>query len=259
MSLMKDNSIKSEAERPPAASQSPARKSVLILAGIIGLGAVALVVIASKHPKSGEQGHSPDAVVVVGNKTVETPQAQPIESSPSPVVTAPAIPAEAEPDRAAIARELIKSLSELRPGEITPEKAAKWNRDLEQLVEQGTAVVPPLQEFFESHADVRFDSGPGTNLLAEPSLRIAFLEVLFNVPAPENVYLQEEVLRTTSDPAEVALLARQLEAQEPGKYHDLIVSTARASLAQARSGLWPGRDANALIKVLRQNGDTTAK
>jgi len=42
---------------------------------------------------------------------------------------------------------------------------------------------------------VRFDSGPGTNLLQEPTLRIAFIEVLFNIPSPDNVDLQEQLLQ----------------------------------------------------------------
>lgn len=82
--------------------------------------------------------------------------------------------------------------------------------------------------------------------------------MLFNIPAPDNVSLQEEVLRTTYDPDEVALLARQLEAQEPGKYRDLIVSTARVSLAQIKGGLWPGRDPVPLLRILKQFGDGSA-
>jgi len=224
------------------------------------LAAVALVVVASlRHTKSKAQ---PDAIAVADNSVSETPVAQPIaEPSLPPVAPTPAATAVPEPDPTAKARELIKSLSEvnLDPGQLTPEKAAQWQRDLEQLVEQGTAAVQPLREFFESRAEVRFDSGPGTNLLQEPSLRIAFLEVLFNIPAPDNVDLQEEVLRVTNDPAEVALLARQLEAQEPGKDRDLIISTAKISLAQARAGMWPGRDPNALVKILKQFGEESVR
>jgi len=138
----------------------------------------------------------------------------------------------------------------MQPGGVTPETAAKWHHDLEALIEQGTAAVPPLREFFQSRADVRFDSGPGTNLLQEPTLRIAFIEVLFNIPAPENVDLQAQLLRDTKDPDEVALLSRQLESQEPGKYSDLIVWAAQTSLRQVRAGQWPGRKTDALLKVL---------
>jgi len=143
----------------------------------------------------------------------------------------------------------------MQSGDITPEKVEKWHRNLEELIEQGTGAVPPLQEFFQSHTDVRFDSGPGTNLLEEPSLRIAFMKVLFNIPSPDNVNLQEQVLRTTTDPDEVALLARQLELQDPGTYRDLIVLTARVSLEQAKTGQWPGRDTGPLVKSLSHYGE----
>ena len=45
------------------------------------------------------------------------------------------------------------------------------------------------EEFFATNHDVRFDSNPGTNLLEEPSLRIALIKVLFDLPAPENLKL----------------------------------------------------------------------
>ena len=147
----------------------------------------------------------------------------------------------------------------MQPGGVTAETAAKWHRDLEALVEQGTAAVPPLREFFQSRADVRFDSGPGTNLLQEPTLRIAFIEVLFNIPAPENVDVEEQLLRDTRDPDEVALLARQLESQEPGKYKDLIVWAAQTSLEQTLAGQWPGRKTDALQKILSQYERLSAK
>jgi len=254
---MNNNPTSFEPEKQPAASPGPVRKSVLILTAIIALGAVALIVVASKHAKPGE--HTSDGAGVENKPVSELPDTKPVaESVASPTAPTTAATPLPDPDRALIARQLIKSLSEinLQPGELTPEKADKWKQDLEQLIEQGSATVPPLREFFQSHADMRFDSGSGTNLLGEPSLRIAFMKVLFDVPTPDNVDLQEEVLRTTTDPAEVALLARQMEAQEPGKYRDLIISTAQESLTQAKSGRWPGQNTGPLIKILKQYGET---
>lgn len=97
---------------------------------------------------------------------------------------------------------MVNSLSEisLQAGELTAEKAAEWHRNLEKLLGQGRAAVPVLQEFFQKNQDVRFDSTRGTNLLGEPVLRIAFIKVLFDIPAPENVDLQERVLQATIDP-----------------------------------------------------------
>jgi hypothetical protein len=257
MALMKNNPASSGPERRPVPPQGPARKSVLIPVGLIGLGALALLVFASRHSKTEPP---PAAGNAVRSKPVsEAPAAPPIAERP-PSIPLPGPAGDSPPDRDAMARQLVKSLSEmdLRPGQLTPEKTDKWNRELEQLMQQGTAAVPPLQEFFESHADVRFEPG-STNVLGEPSLRIAFLHVLFNVPTPDNVTLQEEVLRSTTDPEEVAVLASQLEAQEPGKYRDLIASTAQASLNQAKAGAWPGRNTAPLFKIVAQYANTHPK
>jgi hypothetical protein len=177
-----------------------------------------------------------------------------VEVPPQPVSPAIAIPSEAE--RAVRARQLVKSLSEVnhQPGALTPEKAEEWRRNLTELVGQGTPAVPALQEFFQGNTDVRFDSGSGTNLLGEPTLRIAFLKVLFDIPAPENVYLQDQVLRNTADPDEIVLLARQLDQQEPGKYRQVIVDAAKAALAKAQRGELPGRDTSPLVKVVEEYG-----
>jgi hypothetical protein len=114
-----------------------------------------------------------------------------------------------------------------------------------------------LQEFFQRDEDVTLVQTP--TCWGSPTLRIAFLKVLFNIPAPENVELQEQVLRTTTDPDEIALLARQLRLQEPGKHRELIIETARAALARARNGQLPGRDTSALVEVLEYYGVPVVK
>jgi hypothetical protein len=251
---MNNTPISPSPERPPLAGQRAVRKSVLLLSAAAGLVAIAVVFVASKHRIVDQ----PPAISPAQNNPVPgtreaTPAAQ--ESIPSASrLSVETIPTNA--DRAAVARELVKRLSEveMQPGGVTPESAAKWQRDLESLIEQGTAAVPPLQQFFQSRVDVRFDSGPGTNLLHESTLRMALIEVLLNVPSPDNVDLQEQLLHDTTDPDEVALLARQLEAQDPGKYRDLIVWAAQTSLQQARNGQWQGRKTEPLLKVLNKYG-----
>jgi hypothetical protein len=246
--------INSGPEGQPVAGQQRARKSVLFLSAIAGLVAIAVALVVSKH-RNVEQRAIPSTQ---NNQAPETSEPTPAGQPPIPPVAQSPIetPAPANPDRAVVARELVKRLSEveMQPGGVTPESAAKWHRDLESLVEQGTAAVPPLQQFFQSRVDVRFDSGSGTNLLQEPTLRMAFIEVLFNIPTPENVDLQEQLLHDTTDPDEVALLARQLEMQDPGKYRDVIVWAAQTSLQQARNGQWPGRKTDSLLRVLNKYG-----
>lgn len=246
---------RSEPETRLGPSPAPARKSVLILTAIIGLGAIVLVLIAAKHSKvDGQRSKLTEGKPLPASSDAAGNAA--FQWAPAPLAPSTETEAPSEPDRVVVARQLVKSLSEVnaQPGQLTPKKAGEWKHELEQLVEQGTAAVPPLQEFFQTHADIRFDSGSVSNLLEEPTLRIAFIEVLFNVPSPDNVNLQEQILRNTTDPDEVALLARQLELQEPGKYRDLIVLTARVALDQARTGQWPGRDAGPLVKILDQYG-----
>jgi hypothetical protein len=148
------------------------------------------------------------------------------------------------------AKELVKTLTEVRPGALTPAAAGAWQRNLTKLLGLGTAAVPALTEFFNKHEDVRFDAGPGPNLLGESSLRIAFLKVLFDIPGPANVELQARVLKTATDPAEIALIARQLEQQEPGKHEGMIIEAAREALEIARNGELPGRDTRPLVELL---------
>jgi hypothetical protein len=81
-------------------------------------------------------------------------------------------------------------------------------------------------------------------------LRIAFLKVLFDIPGPANVELQARVLKTATDPAEIALIARQLEQQEPGKHEGMIIEAAREALEIARNGELPGRDTRPLVELL---------
>lgn len=156
---------------------------------------------------------------------------------------------------------MVKSLAEIdaRPGALTPERAAAWQRDLLELLNHGKDAVPALAEFFQKNQDVRFDSEPDANLLGEPTLRIALIKSLFDIPAPDNVQLQEQVLRTTADPAEIALLARQLEMQEPGKHRDAIMTAATAALGAARTGNAPARDTSLMIKLLKEFDDPDAK
>jgi hypothetical protein len=253
---MNEGQTRSKPETPLAPAPGPARKSVLILTAVIGLGAIGLVLIASRHRKADTGSNVTEGKSIPASSDASNAAPQ---SAPAPVAAAAETAAPPEPDRAVVARQLVKSLSEInvQPGQLTPEKAGEWKHNLEQLVEQGTAAVPPLQDFFQTHADVRF--GSVSNLLEEPTLRIAFIEVLFNIPSPDNVNLQEQILRNTTDPDEVALLARQLELQEPGTYRDLIVLTARVALDQARTGQWPGRDAGPLVKILAKYGADGAK
>jgi len=187
---------------------------------------------------------------VVPDRALAASNAVPASSQPAPLPAAARTKAE----------HLIEILGaiNLKSG-ITPEQAELWHHHLEELVEQGAAAIPALQQYFQSNQDVRFDSSPAANLLGEPTLRIALLKVMSDLPGPENVNLQVKILQTTSDPDEIALLARQLDAQEPNTYRPEIIAAAKAALEKSKNGELPGRDVSPLVKILEQYNATAAK
>jgi hypothetical protein len=252
--MNRNNLAASETERRSATLRASVRRPFLILVALVGLSAIGVMVLVSIHRPL-------DAKVRTTNpgsqiEPISKPSALALTSSDG-VLSKPVVPnfersASSEPTDKSL--QLVRALTEvsLQPGELTTEKADQWKQTLEQLIEQGKAAVPALEEFFQSNGDVRLDSIPGGNLLDEPTLRIAFLKVLFDLPTPDNVELQERVLRTTKDPAEITLLARQLELQEPGEYRETIIQAASAVLAQ--NGQLPDRDAAPIIKLLADYG-----
>ena len=256
---MTDSELEGQSGPPPR----PARKWVLILILTVGLCVVAWLVLA--WPRGGvNSAHSP--VVTPAEEGPSTGSSRPngvasdrVQNNssldrvpPRPLPLTAAMPTGPEPS--ADARQLIKSLSEidLQQGELSPETAEGWHRNLEELLQLGTEAIPALQEFLQKNEDVRFDSGSGTNLLGEPSLRIAVLKLLMDLPGPENLELQEQALRTSKDPDEIVLLATQLDMQEPEKYTQVIVDSVIAALDREQSGKSPERDVSPLIKILKK-------
>jgi len=253
------NPADSQPEARPASSSEPVRRSFLIVIGLVGLAVISIALVVSTHRRLNSKVHSTSSAPDAGFVANSAAPAGDIALGRVPSKLAP--PAEAtlpELEPAEKAAHLVKTLSEVSL-QLTPEKADQWKRNLEQLIEQGRAAIPALEDFLERNEDLRFDSAPGANLLGEPTLRIAFLKVLFDIPAPDNVQLEERVLQTTKDPAEIALLARQLELQEPGDYRRLIIQTASGTLQMAKNGELPGRDASPLVKLLEGYGIASVK
>jgi hypothetical protein len=255
---MNPNPLPSSFKIQPRRSPEPARAWVVVIIALAGLGLMAIVVLAWHKVNGGSQKDLTNpaveaAPVSTSPKTGEVALAQKAARSRSvwvstgsgPETVSPIAP-EPPPDPG----QLVKSLAEVRPATLTPETAEVWHENFLKLVDQGTAAVPALAKFFKKYEDVRFDSGPGPNLLGEPSLRIAFLKLLFDIPGPANVDLQVEVLKTATEPDEIALIARQLEQQEPGKYEGVISEAAKEALALAQKGGLPGRNTRPLFELL---------
>ncbi len=222
---------------------------------LVGLGAIALLVVALQKERRDSPDRSTNAPAEDGQARASSPTSR-ASSVRVPGSTAQLPPAARTwPEPSPEARQLVNSLGEVRPGEITPEGAAIWQRNLRELLDQGTGAISALEEFLQRNEDVKFDS----DLLGEPSLRIALLRLLSDLPGPGNLELQEQVLRTSGDPDEIALLANQLELQAPGKYRAAIIEAAQAAVENASNGKLAGRDAAPLVRLLEKYGEAASK
>lgn len=154
-------------------------------------------------------------------------------------------------------RQLVTSLTQLdiRGGAVTPEQAVQWKQGMQQLVQQGAAAVPAIREFLEKNLDLRFDGVQGGNVNGYPSLRAGLFDALSQISGPEAVEVSRQVLRTTADPLEIALLARNLEQQAPGQYRSEALTAAHQTLMQAAQDPANARDVAPLYQVFQTYGD----
>ncbi len=127
-----------------------------------------------------------------------------------------------------------------------------WPQALQQLTNAGHAAVPAIREFLQTKQDANFDPLGGAAVVGESSLRLAMLDALAKIGGPEAVALSAETLRSTTNPREIAALARNLEQLAPGEYRTAAVDAARAAFTDAASGKLAGTDVAALFTVLQQ-------
>jgi hypothetical protein len=278
-------------ENPPTRAQAagsprpdePVRKPVIIVTGILLLVCVGgMFVFANRDklrtkPGSEAVTADPGQVQRAGGpanpatgeepKAVETTGA-PVETKPppSPVSVPAARHTAAVPDTAPprvepspVTRAMVTTLTQLdlSQGPLTPEKAAEWKQNLQQLAGQGAAAVPAIREFLEKNLDLNFDA-TSAGLLGQSSLRMSFLEALQTIGGPEAMAVSSQMLQTTLDPREISWLATSLEQQAPGQYGQMAASAAREALAMASSGQMEGRDVGPLFGVLTKYGGPEA-
>jgi hypothetical protein len=168
----------------------------------------------------------------------------------------PALNPSSLPESTAEMRQLVNAL--FQPGvALTQDQTEKWKQSLGQLVEEGAAAVPAMREFLARNVDLDFGL-EGSRLLGYSSVRTAMFDALQLIGGPEASSLMVETLKTTSDPREIALLARNLESQAPEQYRQEAINAAREALAMAAEGKLDGRDVAPLFEVLQKFGGTAA-
>ena len=139
---------------------------------------------------------------------------------------------------------------------LTPESAKDMKRLLRDLRKQGVAAVPAIRDFLRSKEDVNFDKMSGGELAEYHTLRQALFDTLRQIGGDEAIAVSLEQLGGNQDPAEIAMLARNLEEAAPGVYRDealRVASNALQLLADATQV-----DVRPLFEVLRDLGGVDA-
>ena len=279
---MNENRPNSAQPSATAQSNEPVRKPIIILTGIVLLVCIGGMFVFAKReklwtksgadpatadPGQAQSTRGPATAIEEEPKAVETTGA-PIQTGPPPTpvsvpaarhTAAPPDTGPPRPEPSPATRALVTTLTQLdlSQGPLTPEKAAEWKQNLQQLVGQGAAGVPAIREFLEKNLDLNFDP-TSSGLLGQPSLRMSFLEALQTIGGPEAMAVSSQMLQTTLDPREISWLATSLEQQAPGQYGQMAASAAREALAMAGNGQMEGRDVGPLFGVLTKYGGPEA-
>ena len=250
------------------------RKSVVIIIAMLlfaVIGAGYVLYQRSKAPP--ETAAAPELPVAESSQPAEAaPVAKPVEPAPGQTVrasasaTAQIVPRSAtnppvQPTTApTYGNKIINALVQLNMtnGPVTPEKLAAWKSTLQMLTNQGPAAISAIREFLQGKQDVNFDSIGGSSVMGQPSMRLAVLDSLLQIGGAEANALAAETMRSTSDPREIAIIARNLEHLAPGEFTQAALDAARAALAQARDGRISNVDVGGLFDVLARYGGADA-
>lgn len=148
-------------------------------------------------------------------------------------------------------RDLVSALVALdgkKP--ITPEQAQKWKDSLQQLVRQGLAAVPAIQEFLMRNQDANYAGVNGAEGLGYNSLRSAMLDALTQIGGPDTTQAMLQIMQNSVFPTDIATLAKTLDTQGGGAYQQNILDAVRAQLNWGSSGQLNGANVLPLFQVL---------
>lgn len=204
--------------------------TILVAALVIG----ALIIF-----KALTGGHPAPTLAVTSatqNKVASVHQPKLLPASPAPVPiavppaqTAPVQPKLLPPDQ--IIADLMK-LSDTK-GHITKEQAEQFKKNLEQLILQGAASVPSIQEFLDKNMDSDYSELDGGDQLGYSSFRASLIDALKQIGGPEAQTAMVKTLQTSAFPGEILDLAKGLEEAAPGQYRNEILNAARESIRMA--------------------------
>jgi hypothetical protein len=120
--------------------------------------------------------------------------------------------------------------------EVTHDQAEKFKEGLTELIRQGPASVPAIQDYLDKNLDSNYGDVKGAEELGYSSLRHALVDTLRQIGGPEAEGSMLHVLETTAEPNEVGELGKDLEQMAPGQHRDEVLQAAKEALDLAHNG-----------------------
>jgi len=183
----------------------------------------------------------------------------PLMPAPAAPISVPpaATPPALVPPGQLSASQLVDELAKFgTDGPITAEQAARFKKDLEQLIQRGAASVPAIQDFLGKFTEISYGSISGGDQLGFSSLRTSLIDALVQIGGPEAQAVLLSTLNTTAVPSELLQLANGLSQQAPGQYRDEIMNAAQETLAMASANqLGTNTELQSAFRVVQTYGN----
>ncbi len=219
----------------------PARTSVIfpvILLALLLLGAAGIFLALKKSPPP--PAPAPMAAVPPASQP-PVPQATASVPARAPSVkptppSSPTQPAAAPDNRSP--KELMAGLIQLdSKNPLTADQAQAWKQTLQQLIRQGAASVPAIQEFLAKNQDASFPAPDGAALPGFPSLRAGLIDALGQIGGTEATAAMLQILQSSTIPSDVADLAKAIGPSATGEYQQEFLAAIRQQLFMAQQPL----------------------
>jgi hypothetical protein len=117
---------------------------------------------------------------------------------------------------------------------VTPDQAQAWKQSLRQLVRQGAAAVPGIQEFLAQNQDTNYSGLSGAGELGFHSLRAGLIDALAQIGGTEANTAMLQILQSSVIPSDITDLAKALGQAATGQYQQEFLDAVRQQLFLAQ-------------------------
>ena len=213
--------------------QEPAPKSIIfpiiVLALLLAGGAAGYIALKKLAPPPSQ----PQPVV---SSEAPGPPSLPVpirRNTPSAIQSPASIPPAPADDRSP--KELVASLTRIDgKNPLMPDQAQAWKQALQQLIKQGPAAVPDIQQFLAQNQDTNYASLSGAGQLGFPSLRAGLIDALGQIGGTEATAAMLQILQSSTIPSDVGELAKAMGQPATGQYQQEFLAAVRMQLFLAQ-------------------------